>query len=173
MLRLSTSDRQLTDWLRRRYDRLVDELGWGVARAMVLLARYVAEEKLSGQVLKPRTGTLRDAVMNSARAWTTRSTVEGRVSNNAASWYGVVHEEGAVIPEMQGKLMVFRRSQVCANESFSPSQLRGRIPGPPTTTVFTMKRRAFRLPARYFMRRSLREQMNMVLEEIGKALRNE
>jgi hypothetical protein len=161
MLRLyypHNSDGQLCEGLRRRYDRLVDELGWGVARAMVLLARYVAEEKLSGQVLKPRTGTLRDAVMNSARAWTTRSTVEGRVRNNAASWYGVVHEEGAVIPAVDDTLMVF--------EAKRP----GTTPATWYQTVFTMKHRAFRLPARYFMRRSLHEQMNMVLEEIGKSI---
>ena len=106
-------------------------------RAMLKLARYIGTNKLTGQVLKVRTGSLRCAIMDRATVLSSDAAMEGSVSTDPSTWYGRVQEYGAHIPEVRGKLMGF--PPLGASKGIRDM-------------VFTMAWWAFDLPARPFMR---------------------
>jgi hypothetical protein len=149
----NNSDERVAQWLRSRHQRIVEELGPGMMRAMVALASYIGTEKLSGQVLKVRFGTLRRAVIGSARQYSTGSTVEGRVGTDSTTWYGQLHEDG-------GSFVGHRKLK-------KPPHLMRRKMG---ERVLTGSPYGIRFPARPFMRPSLQEQRGMIIEELAKAM---
>jgi hypothetical protein len=146
-----------------RLQKMLAELGRGMQRAMIALARYAGAQKLTGQVLHVRTGKLRRAVMGSASVETPGGTVTGTLGTDPSSWYGRVHEYGAHIPEVSGKLMAF------SAPGKPGSGLLGRK-GKPRDLVFTMRRRAFDLPARPWLRSSLDEQRAAIIAELQQAI---
>lgn len=149
------SDQRVSAYLEATGDRVAEALRTGMMRAMLKLARYIGTQKLTGQVLKVRTGTLRRAVMGSAEVTTSGTTITGSVSTDPSTWYGKVQEYGAHIPEVSGRLMVF-----------APAGMSKGI----RDKVFTMRRRAFDLPARPFMRTGLAEQREEILAELSQAI---
>jgi hypothetical protein len=153
---LNNSQVGVAEYLEAAGENAQAALREGMMRAMLKLARYIGEQKLSGQVLKVRSGNLRRAVMGSAKVDVSDTAVTGSVSTDPSSWYGRVQEYGAHIPEVSGKLMVFP------------------FPGVPAKTmrdvIFTMHRRAFDLPARPFMQTALEEQTQMVVDELSQAV---
>lgn len=102
-----------------------------------MLANYVRAEKLSGQVLKNRSGNLRNAVQNDVTA--SGPILTGIVFVDNTAPYGAYQEYGASIPE---------RVPVNAKA------LRWYVGGSP---VFAMRAKAFVLPPRPFMAPSLTE----------------
>ena len=120
--------------------RLRDELTVGIGRAALKLQREVVQNKLSGQVLSVRTGTLRrsiDQVVTSEG-----NSVVGIVSTNVK--YGRVHEYG-----FKGTVSV-RESLRQIKEAF------GKSITPKTVTVRAHSRKV-NLPERSFLRSALRD----------------
>lgn len=102
-----------------------------------MLANYIRAQKLSGQVLKNRTGNLRNAVQNNVTAAGPILTGTVFVDNTAP--YGAYQEHGASIPERR---------------PVNAKALRWYVGGSP---VFAMRAKAFTLPPRPFMAPSLQE----------------
>jgi phage gpG-like protein len=115
-----------------------------------MLAEYIKRNKLSGQVLKARTGHLKDSVFPSVES--SGSQITGMVYVDNTAFYGKVHEYGAHIPE---------RVPVHAKA------LRWYVGGSP---VFAMRARAFALPPRPFMRPSLDERSPAITAAIQESV---
>jgi hypothetical protein len=99
------------------------------------LARYIVEQKLSGQVLNKVTGTLQSSIRPIPAVEADGRVTGGVEQDSGIAPYGKSHEFGAYIPAMSG-LMHFTDA---GNE------------------VFTTHTRGHRLPVRSFMRSALRE----------------
>lgn len=112
------------------------------------LANYIKSAKLSGQVLKNRTGNLRNSIV--PKVGESGAVLTGTVFVDSTAPYGRYQEYGAHIPE---------RIPVKAKA------LRWYAGGSP---VFAMRARAFTLPPRPFMGPSLDEKQ----AEITSALRD-
>jgi HK97 gp10 family phage protein len=127
-------------------DRLYSEVG--------KLAEYIKRDKLSGQILKNRTGNLRNSIFPSISQSTSGPTgsLTGAVSVDNTAPYGRYQEYGAEIPE---------RVPVKA------MALRWYVNGSP---IFRMRARAFTLPARPFMRPSLDERAPEITRALQQAL---
>lgn len=117
------------------------------------LQNYIRSEKLRGQVLKVRTGKLRNSVTHTPP----------QVSGNSVSTsvgvfdglpYARIHEYGGTIdvPAVDNKLMVFSAKD--------------------GNTVFTRKHRAFsvNMPERSYLRSSLSDQREAILSQITRAV---
>jgi phage gpG-like protein len=121
-------------------------------RISVDLQSYIKEFKLSGQVLKNRTGNLRRATNQRVESEPGKS-VTAIVGTGPNAAYGRTHEFGATIriPEVKGKLMSF--------------QVGGR-------RVFTMRHRAFTvtIPARSYLRSGLRDKKQSIIARLTTAV---
>lgn len=111
-----------------------------ITRASIMLVRYVKENKLSGQVLHVRSGTLRRKV--NYRVTETPSTITGQAGVKLS--YAAAHEYG-----FDGDVNV-REHLRTAKQAF------GR---PIAATTFSVRAhsRHMKLPERSFLRSSLRE----------------
>lgn len=116
------------------------------------LQSYIKKNKLSGQVLKNRTGNLRRAIDREVTRTDSAVTATVGVSPNAVK-YAAAHEFGADIniPEVSGKLMVFSLGD---------------------KMIFTMRHRAFtvHMPERSFLRSSLAENRADIILRLDKAV---
>jgi len=108
---------------------------------------HIQRDKLSGQVLKVRTGTARRSV-HATPAQDEGDMIVAKVASGREAWYLAVHEYGAHIPPVEGKLMVFESGG---------------------ETVFTRRRRGFDLPARAPMRTGLSEMRSRIVSEVASA----
>jgi hypothetical protein len=109
------------------------------------LLSYVKDEKLSGQMLHQRTGNLKNSGFSTVE--TSGDEIAGEVGFGNTALYAVFQEQGASIPAVEGKLMVF--------------EVGGK-------KIFTMRRAAFTLPARPFLSTSLdenREAITLAFQE--------
>jgi hypothetical protein len=111
-----------------------------VTRASIMLVRYVKENKLSGQVLHVRTGTLRRKV--NYRVTESSTAIVGQVGVKLA--YARAHEMGLDVEE------TVREHLRTAKQAF------GR-PISPVTFSVRAHTRHMKLPERSFLRSSLRE----------------
>jgi phage gpG-like protein len=84
-----------------RRSELIRRMGDTMSGQMSRLAEYIRASKLSGQVLKNRTGTLRRSIHSSGSVDTSKNEVSGRVGTNVE--YARVHEGGGsfLIPAHQ------------------------------------------------------------------------
>lgn len=121
-----------------------------VVRQSGMLAEYIRRGKLSGQILKNRTGNLRNAVFSSVESLGAQ--IVGTIGVDNTAPYGRYQEYGANIPE---------RIPVNAKA------LRWYVGG---SAVFAMRARAFKLPARPFMRPSLDERAPAITAAIQKSV---
>ncbi len=150
---LNNSDERVTQWLQSRHQRVAEELGPGMMRATLKLASYIGTEKLQGQVLNVKTGTLQRAVVDSARQYTDGTTIQGQVGTDGAAWYGELHEDGG--------------SFVGQRKLKKPPHLMRRAMG---ERVMTGSPYGIHFPVRPFMRPSLQEQRGMIVEELTKVM---
>lgn len=133
-----------------------------VLREVHGLARYIVEQKLSGQVLKVRTNNLRSSVRRGVGVVETANAVIGTVGLGAAgakvAKYGAAHEYGAEIPA---------RVVVPTKRSALKFTMGGK-------TVFAKRVNipAFKLPMRSFMRSSLAERREAMMLNINTAAKN-
>jgi phage gpG-like protein len=111
------------------------------------LLAYILDQKLSGQVLNQRTGNLKRSGFTEVTEGATDTT--GYVGFGRTVPYAAIQNYGGTIPEVSGKLMVFERAGA---------------------TVFTMRHRAFDLPARNFLESSAIEQEPVIREEFRVAV---
>jgi phage gpG-like protein len=121
--------------------RVRDNLREAVTRAAIMLTRYVKEEKLSGQALKNRTGTLRRKI-NYVVAETPAG-ITGSVGVDLS--YAAAHEYG-----FDGTVSV-REHLRTVKQAF------GR-PISPVTSIVSAYQRHMHLPERSFLRSALRDQ---------------
>jgi len=118
------------------------------------LREYIVTQKLSGQVLHARTGNLANATQPSIYQSLDRYILTGKVSvDSTASVYGRAHEYGAHIPE---RVPIKKHALHWLNASGGD--------------VFAMHAAAFDLPERSFMRSSLAEFREQIINEIKKGL---
>jgi phage gpG-like protein len=131
-----------------------------VKRAAIMLTRYVKEEKLSGQVLKNRTGTLRRKINYEVNE--TPQAIEASVGVKLS--YAAAHEYG-----FDG--MVNVRAHV---RRVNSRNVRGQIDGKSKTTgqgiaFVSAHERHMHLPERSFLRSSLRENSATIVEMLTEA----
>jgi phage gpG-like protein len=145
------------DRLVARLEAMPGRLHAGVARAVtrlgLALQRRVQAEKLSGQVLKVRTGSLRSSI--NTRIENTATAISAVVGTNIA--YGRVHEYG-----FDGTVQV-RAHLRQITEAF------GR-PIAPTTVGMRAHSRHIRLPERSFLRSALAEMAPRIEAELREAV---
>jgi phage gpG-like protein len=145
-------DDKLKSWIASRYPAIQDRLGKSMARIVIALSRKIKEEKLTGQVLKNRTGTLRRSISHDVDI--RPPAVVGSVGTNVV--YAHIHEFGGrtsphVIMPKKGRALAF---QWHGEQKFFKKV---NHPG----SVF---------PERSFMRSALREMEPEIREEFKKAL---
>lgn len=117
--------------------------------AGVNLVAHIVRDELSGQILNRRSGTLSNAVTN-----TEPQVGSGNVSTAVGVFSGVPYarplEYGANIPPVSGPLMVFSAAD--------------------GTTVFTRKRKGFKLPEFAYMRKGLADQRADIIAQVSRAV---
>jgi phage gpG-like protein len=138
--------------LDRVYSRAQVELLASMSRIVIALARKIKEEKLSGQVLKNRTGTLRRSITPSVNMG--GSTIQGQVGTNVE--YAAIHEYGGTTPPHEiwprhAKALAF--------------MMRGR-----NVIVRSVHHPGSRIPEASFMRSSLEEMRPEIRAEFADAI---
>lgn len=142
--------RQRSQWIRAR-------LFAAVARASILLTRYVKEEKLSGQVLNVRTGTLRRKINYRMRE--TPNSITGVVGVKLA--YAAIHEYG------------FDGDESVRAHLRRITQAFGRPLASPVTAEVRAYTRHVHMPERSFLRSSLRELTPTIHDMLVAAVQSE
>lgn len=148
-------------------ERLVQRMYNVMNKISMEMLRTVKEEKLSGQVLNVRTGTLRRSINRRLRV--EPGGITASIGTNVP--YAAVHEYGAHIPEVSGKLMVFPVPGLPADFMLATGKLKKRWRRQRELVVFTMKHKAFDLPERSFLRSTLTEYETRIREELTEAAR--
>jgi hypothetical protein len=133
---------------RRATNMLADQL----YISMGGLREYIVSTKLSGQVLKHRTGNLINSIFPSIEQSIDEYLLTGRVSVSNTAPYGRYHEYGAHIPE---RVPIRAKALHWVTNG---------------QDVFAMRARAFDLPERSFMRSSLREKREEIITALATAL---
>lgn len=167
-------------FINRSDERVVEKLRGRLVPAELAIVNKVDEldarlqrrvqMKLEGEVLKSHTHKLSNSVrMVPARK--VGSTIAGFVqAGGGVAPYGIYQERGAHIPEVTGKLMVFPGAERTAVMEVLGKTTARKIYGRSGGMVFTMRHRAFDLPARPFMATSLEEMKAEFIREIGGAI---
>lgn len=145
----------LTPFLRNITASTQVELEKSITVLTLKLLRNVKESKLSGQVLKNRTGTLRRSI--NQRVDTTSTGVTGTVGTNKS--YAAVHEYG-----FDGQVTV-RAHMRQIKQAFGVA-----LKTPKEIQVNSFSRH-MRMPERSFLRSALREMDNEIKTEISAALK--
>lgn len=120
-----------------------------VTRLAIMLQRHVKEKKLSGQVLKVRTGNLRRSITYRV-VQTGVDKAYGVVGTNVN--YGRIHEYGGVVSIGQHLRTI---TQVFGHKLKAPLEV-------------TVRRHTARFPERSFLRTSLQEMLPTIREELRK-----
>jgi len=123
---------KLKEWLKTRKENLEVSTVRTMTMLVIKLTRKIKEEKLSGQVLKNRTGRLRRSISPDVRVG--HDDIVGKVSTNVV--YAAIHEYGGTInhpgsrpknglalrwlnPGFQGPLRTGRSGKVIKSETAS------------------------------------------------------
>lgn len=133
--------------------KLQDETRKSVLKLCLLLSAKVKRDKLSGQVLKVKTGTLRRSITH--RIIDTPQGVVGQVGTNLA--YARVHEFG------------FKGSVSVKAHMREIKQAWGKPISPRSVSVKTFTRKV-NIPERSFLRSALQEMQPDIREEMLKAI---
>lgn len=117
------------------------------------LQAYIITRKLHGQVLQQRTGNLTRNILQ-FDAVDTGESLEGTVGLGANAPYGLAHERGATIPD-----------RVPVNAK-ALSWI-----GADGNRIFAMRAKGFQLPERSFMRSSLAENREQIMQKLRAGIR--
>jgi phage gpG-like protein len=139
-------DQEVVLRLKSLPDRVRDALKKAMTLAMLDLRAYVAQNKLSGQVLKVRTGTLRRSITQ--RVTETETSITGVVGTNVS--YAAVHEYG-----FSGLVTV--KEHLRRSKSGKESVVRSYA-------------RQMNMPERSFLRSALRDKTNEIQARLAKVL---
>lgn len=129
--------------------RVRENLREAVTRASIMLTRYVKEEKLSGQVLKNRTGTLRRKINYAVTE--TSAGITGSVGVKLS--YAAAHEFG-----FDGVVSVREHLRHAKGASGRDSHGRFQKGAGSGSIVVHAHQRHMHLPERSFLRSALRDQ---------------
>lgn len=141
-------------YLRSLPVKIANALSKAMEREMISLARYVKEQKLSGQVLKNRTGTLRRKV--NYQVTRSPAVIEGIVGVKVA--YAAAHEYG--IDKMVHVKSYSRQMNIAW----------GRRVELPRKIEVVAHQRHMKLPERSYLRSSLRELSPKIMNALNLAV---
>lgn len=133
--------------------RAADALERSIVILVLKLKRYVAQRKLTGQVLKVRTGTLRRSIMDGGKVLRNDQTVVGVVNTNVK--YGALHEYGGTVSVPEHLRLV--------REAFGKA-----LKFPVWATV---KTHSVTYPERSFMRTALSEMKDEIVKDMTDAVK--
>lgn len=153
---VSVKDEALIATLRGYPQRLVDRLFLALQRVTIKLQAHVKEDKLTGQVLHVRTGTLRRSV--NRRVWVGPNSINGAVGTNVE--YAAAHEFG-----FDGVVTVKEHVRR-VSKAKSASSAKAKLLGATTVKAHT---RHVHLPERSFLRSALAELQEYATAEIRRA----
>ena len=150
-------DREVASKLKELEPKIYNSLLFTITKLSIQLQAKIKSEKLTGQVLKTRTGTLRRSI--NYRVDKTPSEIIGRVGIGAdAAKYGIMHEFGFRGTEnIRSHLRTIKKVW---GKSISPKQISVRSH---TRTV--------NYPERSFMRTALAEMRPIIQNDISKAVK--
>jgi hypothetical protein len=140
------SDRLVVERLQAVSPALRKALATEMTRQTTRLRDLIVATKLSGQVLKNRTGTLRRSVM-ALPVEVTDDAITGTVGVSNKAWYGKLHEYGGVYP-VAAATRVSRLGK-----------------------VFTVRAHSITLPVRSFMRSTLYEEQSNIKRGLEAAMK--
>ena len=146
--------------------RLMAKLAVTMQRLGLELLTRVKEDKLSGQVLNVRTGTLRRSI--NLKMEVGNDSIKATVGTNVP--YAAIHEFGGTVPAVDGKLMVFPAPGLGKSFVTQTGRLRAKFGGRADLLVFTKKHKAFNLPERSFLRSALEDMAPRIEEQINAAV---
>ena len=92
--------------LKKMSAKMIPNLKRGIDRATLRLERHIKSRKLSGQVLKVRTGRLRSSWMQRGAEYVAGTGVSGRIATNLI--YARIHEYGGIIRAKPGGWLRFK-----------------------------------------------------------------
>ena len=134
--------------------RATDALERSITILVLKLKRYIAQSKLTGQVLHVRTGTLRRSIMDGGKVLRTDAAVVGVVNTNVK--YGRVHEFGGAISVPEHLRLV---RQAFGKELKFP-------------VWSTVKAHKVTYPERSFMRTALADMKGEIVSDMTEAVRS-
>jgi len=150
-------DKEVASKLKELEPKIYDSLLSTITKLSIQLQAKIKSEKLTGQVLKTRTGTLRRSI--NYRVDKTPSEIIGRVGIGAdAAKYGIMHEFG--LRGTENVRSHLRTIKKVWGKSISPKQISVRSH---TRTV--------NYPERSFMRTALAEMRPIIQSDISKAVK--
>lgn len=160
MIEFTIDASSLEGYLENKAQLIITALRQQLWKEMVSLESYIKDDKLSGQMLSPRTGNLRNSGF--AEISSAPGTMLGTVKFGRTARYARIHNYGGDIniPEVTGKLMVFERTgEILAGLESKYA-------------IFTRKHRAFtvHMPARNYMETSLEEKEPEILANLQGAV---
>jgi phage gpG-like protein len=152
MLSISiTGDRELIAKLQAMPNKVHSALVTEVTRLALDLQRHVVEDKLQGQVLNRITGKLASSIQHNVTD--NGSSIIGRVYSNNSVKYAAIHEFGGSIPD-----------RYPVNAKAMHWQVGGR-------DVFAKFAKGFTLPSRSFLRSSLADFRDRIVDGMTEAVR--
>lgn len=150
-------DKEVASKLKELEPKIYNSLLSTITKLSIQLQAKIKSEKLTGQVLKTRTGTLRRSI--NYRVDKTPSEIIGRVGIGAdAAKYGIMHEFG--LRGTENVRSHLRTIKKVWGKSISPKQISVRSH---TRTV--------NYPERSFMRTALAEMRPIIQNDISKAVK--
>lgn len=152
-----TGDREVAAQLAARRTRLLQSVARRMERVLLLLVGKVKRDKLSGQVLKNRTGQLRQSITKDPAVGVHQdeTSISGRVGifGGPTLRYGRAHEFG------------FSDTVTVKEHLRRVKQAFGK-PTPPMDVLVSSHPRKMNLPARSFLRSALEEMRPDILREL-------
>lgn len=141
-------DRALVLRLQATQSHLMAALKPKVTALTLKLQRHIVEDKLSGQVLKVRTGALRRSIRYKVTA--TQTAVWGRVFSSGDVKYAAIHEFGGTIDHPGGTAYFIDKATGLARFVANADERAATLP--------RTKAHKIPMPARSFMRTALADQ---------------
>lgn len=150
-------DKEVASKLESFAPKIYDSLLMTITKLSIELQAKIKSQKLTGQVLKTRTGTLRRSI--NYRVDQTPSQIVGRVGIGAdAAKYGIMHEFG--LSKTENVRSHMRTIKQVWGKSIAPKQISVRS-----------HTRAVNYPERSFMRTALAEMRPIIQQDISKAVK--
>lgn len=162
MLNISlVGDRELIQKLNAMPDKVQAALRRKVTQLAIQLEAKVKGDKLSGQVLKVQTGALRASIANEVQSSGTG--VTGRVFSSGDVKYAGIHEFGGTIHHPGGTPYIVTKD----GAQFISKAAAANMKTPPPVT----KPRDIHMPERSFMRSSLADMKQQIIDGMAAAVR--
>lgn len=154
-------DRELIQKLDAMPNKVQAALRKKVTTLAYMLEAKVKREKLSGQVLKVQTGALRASIANEVTS--SGTSVQGKVFSSGDVKYAAIHEFGGTIQNPGGAPYIVTKDGA---QFISKAAAAAMKTPPPVTKPFSIN-----MPERSFMRSSLADMKQQIIEGMTQAVR--